>query len=49
MTNRLLCDFINDTKDILLQWELQNFQCHFEIGKDVYSGYHQGETDKFQD
>ena len=35
--NILFCDSSDDSKDVLLQWKLQNYQYHFEIGKGVYS------------
>ena len=35
--NILFCDSSDDCKDILLQWKLQNYQYHFDIGKDIYS------------
>ena len=35
--NILFCGPSNGCTDILIQWKLQNYQCHFDIGKRVYS------------
>ena len=35
--NILFCDSSNGCTDILIQWKLQNYQYHFDIGKPVYS------------
>ena len=35
--NILFCDSSNGCADILIKWKLQNYQYHFDIGKDVYS------------
>ena len=35
--NILFCDTSAGCKDVLLQWKLQNYQYHFDIGKDVWS------------
>ena len=35
--NLLFCDSSNGCTDILIQWKLQNYQYHFDIGKPVYS------------
>ena len=35
--NILFCDSTNGCTDILIQWKLQNYQYHFDIGKLVYS------------
>ena len=35
--NILFCDSSNGCTDILIQWKLQNYQYHFDIGEDVYS------------
>ena len=35
--NILFCDSSNGCTDILIQWKLQNYQYHFDIGKRVYS------------
>ena len=35
--NILFCDSSNGCTDILIQWKLQNYQYHFDIGERVYS------------
>ena len=35
--NLLFCDTSNGSKDVLLQWKLQNYQFHFDIGERVFS------------
>ena len=35
--NILFCDSSDGCKDVLLKWKLQNYQHHFDIGKDVFS------------
>ena len=35
--NILFCDSSNGCTDILIQWKLQNYQYHFDIGKPVFS------------
>ena len=35
--NILFCDSSDGCKDVLLQWKLQNYQYHFDIGERVFS------------
>ena len=35
--NILFCDSSNGCKDVLIQWKLQNYQYHFDIGERVFS------------
>ena len=35
--NVLFCDTSNSSIDVLFQWRLQNYHCHFDIGKHVFS------------
>ena len=35
--NILFCESSNGCTDILIQWKLQNYQYHFDIGEDVFS------------
>ena len=35
--NLLFCDTSNGSKDVLIQWKLQNYQYYSDIGKPVYS------------
>ena len=35
--NILFCNSSNGCTDILIQWKLQNYQYHFDIGEDVFS------------
>ena len=35
--NILFCDSSGGSKDIIIQWKLQNYQYHFDIGEDVDS------------
>ena len=37
LENTLFCDLSHDSKDIILQWTLQNYHCHSDLGEIVYS------------